>query len=238
MFAIGYDIGSSSIKASLVDLQEGKAIHTVQYPEGEIEINSPKAAWAEQDPCVWWKYVVKTTKKLLIDTKVDAEDIKSIGVAYQMHGLVLVDKNLDVIRPSIIWCDSRAVDIGTKASEDLGNDYCLNYLLNSPGNFTASKLKWVKENEPHFYNQIYKIMLPGDYITMKFTGEISTTITGLSEGIFWNFKEHKIASRLLQYYGIDESVLPKYKNTFEISWPGFYSSCIRDWFVSWDFNYL
>ena len=202
MYYIGYDIGTSSIKASIIEAKTGKSIGTAQEPEQEIPIDAVQNGWAEQDPELWWKYVCKATETVLNQTKIAADDIKGIGIAYQMHGLVLVDKDLEVIRPSIIWCDSRAVEIGDKAFNDIGEEECLQCYLNSPGNFTASKLKWVKENEPELYSQIFKIMLPGDFIAMKLSGKVTTTVSGLSEGIMWDFQNNKLADTLLQHYGI------------------------------------
>lgn len=216
MYLLGYDIGSSSIKAALVEVDSGKTKCIVQFPEKEMKIISKQNDWAEQDPELWWKYVCESTEKLLADSGIDSSEIQSIGIAYQMHGLVLVDKDLNSIRPSIIWCDSRAVDIGNEAFRALGEDYCVNNLLNSPGNFTASKLKWVKENEPAVFNRIYKAMLPGDFIAMKLTGEVNTTVSGLSEGIFWDFKNKEIARPVVNYFGFDEDILPEIVPTFSV----------------------
>lgn len=204
---IGYDIGSSSVKTTLLDADSGKVVASESLPKEEMLISSPKKEWAEQDPMMWWKYIVETTKKVVADAGIQKGEVQAIGISYQMHGLVLVDNNLEVIRPSIIWCDSRAVEIGNQAFNELGSDYCLSRLLNSPGNFTASKLRWVKENEPHHFEKIHKIMLPGDFIAMKLTGEILTSETGLSEGIFWDFQENGVSSRLLDHYGIERSML-------------------------------
>ncbi len=209
MFTIGYDIGSSSIKAALYDIDSGKEKGHSTFPKNEMEIVSPYPGWAEQDPDIWWESVVSATKEVLANTKVNPSDIKAIGISYQMHGLVLVDKNQHVLRSSIIWCDSRAVQIGNKAFEEIGKDKCLEYLLNSPGNFTASKLKWVIENESEIFSKVYKFMLPGDFIAMKLSGEITTTTTGLSEGILWNFEEDTPAKFLMENYGFSESLLPK-----------------------------
>jgi xylulokinase len=209
MTLLGYDIGSSSIKASLIDAKTGNCIAKAQYPETEMKINAPQAGWAEQKPETWWDYIGKITKIILAKPGVDAQNIKAIGISYQMHGLVLIDKEQKVLRPSIIWCDSRAVSIGDKAFKEIGEERCLGELLNSPGNFTASKLKWVKENEPEIYNKIFKMMLPGDYIAMMLTGECKTTSTGLSEGILWNFRKDDIADMLLDYYSIDKDLIPE-----------------------------
>lgn len=204
---IGYDIGSSSVKATLLDADTGKVVTSEGLPKVEMTISAPQKDWAEQDPDIWWKYIIDTTHAIVKTGNIQKGEVKAIGISYQMHGLVCVDKNGNVIRPSIIWCDSRAVGIGNKAFQELGEDYCLRHLLNSPGNFTASKLKWVKENEPEKYTQIHKIMLPGDYIAMKLSGEIKTSETGLSEGIFWDFKSNVLSKELLKYYGIDESLI-------------------------------
>lgn len=216
MYSIGYDIGSSSIKAALVDNNSLKTIGTAQYPNSEMKIIAIKSGWAEQDPELWWENLILVTQKLFAQTEIDSKLIKSIGISYQMHGLVLVDKNFEVLRPSIIWCDSRAVDIGNQAFNDLSPDFCLTHLLNSPGNFTASKLKWVKDNEPQLFNQIYKMMLPGDFINMKLTGEINTTIGGLSEAMLWDFKKNNPSQELLSYFGFDRSILPDLVDTIGV----------------------
>jgi xylulokinase len=209
LFTIGYDIGSSSIKAALYDIDSGKEKGHSTFPKNEMKIVSPYPGWAEQDPDIWWEAVVSATKEVLANTKVNPSEIKAIGISYQMHGLVLVDKNQHVLRSSIIWCDSRAVPIGNKAFEEIGKEKCLEYLLNSPGNFTASKLKWVIENEPEIFDKVYKFMLPGDFIAMKLSGEITTTTTGLSEGILWNFEDDIPAKFLMENYGFSESLLPE-----------------------------
>ena len=215
MYLIGYNIGSSSIKASLVDAQTQEVISTVWFPDGNMKILSRQKAWAEQQPEIWWSHLCSCTKRLIKETGVNAKSIKAIGISYQMHGLVLVDKERNVLRPSIIWCDSRSAPIGRQAFSDIGVNYCLNNYLNSPGNFTASKLKWVKDNEPELYGRTYKILLPGEYITMRLTGEMKTSYSGLSEGIFWNFKTKKIAKKVLDYYEFDTGILPDISGTFE-----------------------
>ena len=214
MYLLGYDIGSSSVKASLVDAQSGKCVASAFYPKSEAAIIAVKPGWAEQEPSSWWENLKLATADIMAASAADPKDIKAIGISYQMHGLVCVDKDQNVLRPSIIWCDSRAVPYGQKAFDQIGHENCLSHLLNSPGNFTASKLAWVKENEPELYAKIYKIMLPGDYIAMKLSGEICTTISGLSEGMFWDFAEGAPAQMLLDYYGIDRSLIADIKPTF------------------------
>ena len=214
MYLLGYDIGSSSVKASLVDAQSGRCVASAFYPKSEAAIIAKKPGWAEQEPSSWWENLKLATADVLATSAADPKDIKAIGISYQMHGLVCVDKDLNVLRPSIIWCDSRAVPYGQKAFDEIGHEACLSHLLNSPGNFTASKLAWVKENEPELYSKIYKIMLPGDYIAMKLTGEVCTTISGLSEGMMWDFSENAPAQILLDYYGIDRSLIADIRPTF------------------------
>lgn len=214
MFLLGYDIGSSSVKASLVDAYSGKCVASTFYPKHEAEILALQTGWAEQQPAMWWENLKLATADVLYSSRVNKEDIKAIGISYQMHGLVCVDKDQQVLRPAIIWCDSRAVSIGQKAFDELGSDVCLSHLLNSPGNFTASKLAWVKRNEPQIFEKIDKIMLPGDYIAMKMTGNVCTTISGLSEGVMWDFKNNELADFLLDYYGIDSSMIADIVPTF------------------------
>ena len=215
MYLLGYDIGSSSVKASLVEAGSGRCVASAFYPKTEAPIRSERPGWAEQDPAQWLSYLKEATQDVLGQAgSVDKRDIKAIGISYQMHGLVCVDKDLNVLRPSIIWCDSRAVPYGQQAYERLGEDWCLTHLLNSPGNFTAAKLAWVKENEPALYERIWKVMLPGDYVAAWMTGAVCTTVSGLSEGIFWDFVENKPSSRLLACFGFDEAVLPEIRPTF------------------------
>lgn len=216
MQTLGYDLGSSSVKASIIDTETGKCIASAFYPKEEMPISAPQPGWAEQDPEMWWKYVIKATKDLVDNPSVDPEAIAAIGISYQMHGLVIVDRDHKTLRPSIIWCDSRAVETGAKAFKEIGAEKCLSSLLNSPGNFTASKLAWVKENEPDIYKKIYKIMLPGDYLSMKLTGEISITPSGLSEGILWDFTKNGISSVIIDHFGLDPLFVPEVMPVFSI----------------------
>ena len=216
MYLLGIDIGSSSVKASILNGETGEIAGTSFYPKNEMTIVAKQSGWAEQQPELWWenlKLAILEAKSL---AKISGEEIVAIGISYQMHGLVIVDKQQNVLRPSIIWCDSRATEIGNKAFNEIGNEKCLNALLNSPGNFTASKLKWVKENEPSVYAKIDKIMLPGDYIAMRLTGEIRTTASGLSEGMFWDFRKNEVSELVLNYYGFGKELIPELVDTFGI----------------------
>ncbi len=213
---LGFDVGSSSVKATLLDAQTGKLVGSATSPEKELEILAQKPGWAEQHPETWWENLLKAIAKIKSQSNFDPADVKAIGISYQMHGLVCVDKDKNVLRPSIIWCDSRAVEIGNKALAAIGEKTCLERLLNSPGNFTASKLKWVKDNEPDIYSKIHKIMLPGDYVAMQMTGDIKTTPSGLSEGIMWDFSTQSLADIVLDNYGISKELIAERVPTFSV----------------------
>jgi xylulokinase len=211
---MGYDVGSSSIKATLMEAETGRVLGSATSPKQEMEIMAPQAGWAEQHPKTWWQHVVAVSQEIRQTTGFDAAAVKAIGISYQMHGLVALDAQGEVLRPSIIWCDSRAVEIGRRAAVGIGEDICLQNLLNLPGNFTASKLKWVKDHEPEIYRRIARIMLPGDYIAYCMTGEIKTTPSGLSEGILWDFRKRAVADLILDHYGLDASFIPEIVPTF------------------------
>jgi xylulokinase len=214
MLLLGIDLGTSSIKVSVIDADTQQWIASAQFPEEEVGVTSLQMGWAEQSPEMWWTNIKEAIKKLNSTKKYDPKDIAAIGVGYQMHGLVLVDKQQKVLRDSIIWCDSRAVDIGNEALGAIGADICSCSLLNSPGNFTASKLGWVKRNEPRIYEQIDKMMLPGDYVAMKMTGDITTTPSALSEGIFWDFAKDDVSKDIMRHFGFDARVIPQVKPVF------------------------
>lgn len=214
MYLLGYDIGSSSVKASLVDVLTGQTVASSFYPKQEAPIHSLESGWAEQNPQDWWSYLTEVTKAIGVHQY--KGQIAAIGISYQMHGLVCIDQNKQVLRESIIWCDSRAVPYGKKAEEALGTGFCLEHTLNAPGNFTASKLSWVRENEPELFTKIWKIMLPGDYIAMRLTGEVNTTLSGLSEGVFWDFKNNTLAKELMDFYHLPETLISDIVPTFGV----------------------
>ncbi|MBF88840.1 MAG: carbohydrate kinase [Candidatus Marinimicrobia bacterium] len=213
-YSIGYDIGSSSVKASLLDLESGRAIASDFFPKTEMDIIAPAIGWAEQDPNIWWENLILATQSVIKQCRSSNYEIISIGISYQMHGLVMLDSNQELIYPSIIWCDSRAVSSGESLLNHIGLEHCCRNYLNVPGNFTLSKLKWVKDNEPSIFSRIEKIMLPGDYIAFKLTEQITTTIPGLSEGIFWNFQKKSLSNELMEHCGFKQSLIPDLVETF------------------------
>lgn len=214
MYTLGCDVGSSSVKASIIDVKTGQSVGFDFYPKTEAPLKAEQPGWAEQDPDDWWTYLVKAVQGALKEAKINPAKIEGIGISYQMHGLVAVDKKGEVVRPAIIWCDSRAVNIGNAAAVSIGEKKCLAHMLNTPGNFTASKLAWIKQYEPDLYAKIDTIMLPGDYIAMRMTGEKLTTISGLSEGIFWDFKTNSLSEDVMNYYGFDHSLIADICPTF------------------------
>lgn len=200
MYSLGIDVGSSSVKVSLLEVESGKRAGSSTNPKSEAPIKSTHKGWAEQNPDSWWEYLCDGIKELSLEN--DISKVVSIGISYQMHGLVAVDKNVKPVRDAIIWCDSRAVRTGEEALEGIGYERCMTHLLNSPGNFTASKLSWVKNNEPSVFDKVWKFFLPGDYIACLLTGEVTTTASGLSEGILWDFKDNKRADFVADWFGI------------------------------------
>ncbi len=215
MLSLGIDVGSSSVKIAIYDHTSGKAVSSGQFPDTEMSMIAHQQGWAEQEPEWWWDAFKKAFQRACQTASVHPRAIETIGISYQMHGLVCLDDAGKPLRPSIIWCDSRSVAIGEEALNHLGKDYAFNHLLNSPANFTASKLKWVKENEPHTFEAIHKICLPGDYIAYKLTGELTTTITGVSEGIFYDFQSKSLSQELLNYYGFSVDIFPPLKQSFD-----------------------
>ena len=216
MYLLGYDIGTSSVKASLVDVTTGQSVASAQYPDAEAPITADQPGWAEQEPEMWWEELKQATKRVFAIADVKKE-ISAIGISYQMHGLVCVDKEGKPLRPSIIWCDGRAVPYGNAAFEAIGGENCLSHLLNSPGNFTAAKLAWVKDNEPELFAKIHKIMLPGDYIAMKLSGGVmNTTVSGLSEGMFWDFKNNEVSKDVMNYFGFPQDIIADIVPTFAV----------------------
>lgn len=216
MHVLGYDIGSSSIKAALLEVETGKCIAAATSPKTEMTIHAPQLGWAEQAPEMWWEHVKLATAEILSRARIAAAEIKALGISYQMHGLVLVDKDHNVLRPAIIWCDSRAVPIGAEAFQAFGEEACLKNFLNSPGNFTAAKLQWVARHEPEIFARVYKMMLPGDFIAMKMSGAIRTTPSGLSEGILWNFPRQTLAHELLAHLQLSPDLIPEVVPTFAL----------------------
>lgn len=215
-FLLGFDIGSSSVKASIVEASTGHCVASDFYPKTEAPIWAIQPGWAEQNPDDWWTYLKHATHSVLNISQVSPAAIAAIGISWQMHGLVCVDKDLKPLRDAIIWCDSRAVPYGQQAFDTLGKDYCLGHLLNSPGNFTASKLAWVKDHEPQTFERIHRIMLPGDYIALKLSGQCTTTIEGLSEGMMWDFAQQRIATELLDHFGFSHDIIPPLVPNFGI----------------------
>jgi len=214
MLLLGIDLGTSSVKVSVVDAQTQQCLASVSYPDTERPIDAPQSGWAEQPPEQWWQDAQKAIRQAHATQAYNPADIGAIGIAYQMHGLVLVDNAQQALRPAIIWCDSRAVPYGDVAWEAIGPTRCQNHLLNSPGNFTAAKLAWVKQHEPDVYARIAQVLLPGDFLALKLTGTSTTSIAALSEGIFWDFARHELSEDVFRFFGFDPTLIPPVHNVF------------------------
>lgn len=216
-YLLGIDLGSSSVKVSLVEAESGQCVASAHYPESEAPIKALQPGWAEQRPDDWWQYFKMALQKATstLNSQLSTlNSIAAIGISYQMHGLVCLDKDLQPLRDAIIWCDSRGVPYGQKAFDELGHEYCLSHLLNAPGNFTASKLAWVKENEPALFDKIHYIMLPGDYLALRLTGIPATTACGLGEMMLWDYSTNSNASSMMDYFSFPQSILPPLVPTF------------------------
>jgi len=214
MYFLGIDLGSSSIKLSVLNAEKGVAVCTVTVPDFEMDIIAPKFGWAEQDPEQWWKHIKNGIQQLGNNHQINLKEIAAIGIAYQMHGLVLTDKELNPIRTSIIWCDSRAAAIGNEIYDRIGHNNCQQQILGSPGNFTASKLKWVRDNQPGLFAKAAYMMLPGDFIASRLSGIAQISTSGLSEAALWNFREGRLATEILEAMGIPETIIPEIVPSF------------------------
>jgi xylulokinase len=215
-FLLGFDVGSSSIKAALLNAETGELVASASSPGTELAIAAPRPGWAEQDPELWWDNAAAAAGALKAAAAKEYAAVCAVGISYQMHGLVIIDKAGTVLRPSIIWCDSRAVEVGARAFKGIGEKVCLSRLLNSPGNFTASKLAWVKENEPQIFSRVNKYLLPGEWLAYRMTGEACTTPSGLSEAVLWDFTKGGLAELVLEWYGISRDLVPDVRPTFSV----------------------
>ncbi|MDF7815833.1 FGGY family carbohydrate kinase [Hymenobacter sp. YC55] len=214
MLLLGIDIGTSSVKVSVVDAETQQCLAAISYPETEREILTRQPGWAEQQPLQWWQDAKQAILLAHATQRYNPQDIGAIGIAYQMHGLVLIDEQHHVLRDAIIWCDSRAVPYGEQAFQAIGPEQCLTHLLNSPGNFTAAKLAWVKEHEPEVYQRIHQVLLPGDFLALQLTGEATTSISALSEGIFWDFAENELSEDVFRFFGFERELIPPVRAVF------------------------
>ena len=174
---IGIDLGTSGTKTVLFD-REGNALAsaTIEYP-----LYQPQNGYAEQDPDDWWNAAAGTIKMVLEKSGVARADVKGIGISGQMHGLVMLDKDGKVIRRSIIWCDQRTAKECVEITEKVGAKRLIEITANPAlTGFTASKILWVRNNEPENYARCAKILLPKDYVRYKLTGEFATEVSDAS----------------------------------------------------------
>ncbi len=209
-YLLGLDIGTSGTKTALFD-ENGNTIKTATYG---YELFQPKVGWAEQNPEDWWKACVEGIKDVIKNSGVSCNDIKGIGLSGQMHGLVLVDENNQVIRNSIIWCDQRTEKECEYITEKIGRERLISITGNpAMTGFTLSKLLWVRNNEPENYKKIKKILLPKDYIRFRLTNVFATEVSDASGMQMLDINSRDWSTELLNELEIDKNILaPVYES--------------------------
>ena len=211
---LGIDIGTSGCKSLLID--EGGRV--VARALKEYHLSIPKPGWSEQNPEDWWRAAKITIKQLLKGLR-SAGDIKAIGLSGQMHGLVALDKDSRVLRPSILWNDQRTEKQCQEIHDKVGGvDSLLRFTNNRmlPG-YTGGKILWVRENEPHLYEKIRKILNPKDYIRFRLTGELATEVSDASGTGLFNVSERGWSYPLLEILDIPKDWLPRCYESSEVS---------------------
>ncbi len=213
-YLLGVDIGTSGTKTVLFDV----AGNTIMSDLQEYPLYQPKVGWAEQDPEDWWRAVYTSINNVVFKSGVKAEEIKGVGLSGQMHGAVLLDGNNNVLRKSIIWCDQRSSAECEQITSLIGKERLIEITANPAlTGFTASKVMWVKNNEPDIYEKVRKILLPKDYIRYKLTGEFATEVSDASGMQFMDIANRKWSDEVLTKLGIDKSYLADLYESQEIS---------------------
>lgn len=213
-YLIGIDLGTSGVKTVLFD-ESGKPVasSTVEYP-----LYQPNLGWAEQDPEDWWKGTCESINNVMLKSGVNKQDVKGVGLSGQMHGAVLLDKNDKVLRKAIIWCDQRSAAECDQITQLVGKERLIEITANPAlTGFTASKVMWVKNNEPQIFEKIAKILLPKDYIRLRLTGEYATEVSDASGMQFMNIAQRKWSSEVLGKLEISESMLGKMYESQEVT---------------------
>ena len=210
MLYIGVDLGTSAVKLLLMD-ETGKVLNIVSK---EYPLSFPQPGWSEQNPSDWWTQSIAGLKELTAD--VDKNDVAGISFGGQMHGLVVLDENDEVIRPAILWNDGRT----QKETDHLNNEIGKEKLSELTGNiafagFTAPKILWLKANEPENFEKIKKIMLPKDYIAYRLTGEFSTDYSDASGMLLLDVKNKCWSKEMLDICDVKEEWMPKLYESFE-----------------------
>lgn len=212
-YLMGIDIGTTSARAIIID-EEGKLLGAGVY---EYPLYHPQPLWAEQDPQDWWEGTKKSIGKALKEADVKPQEIGGIGLSGQMHGLVLLDENYEVLRRSILWCDQRTVKqceyIMRKSRQTLVKSTCNPALTG----FTLPKVIWVRQEEPKIYDKIHKMLLPKDYIRFKLTGEFATEVSDASGTLMLDVKKRKWSEDVLSAFGINKEALPVVYESVQIT---------------------
>jgi xylulokinase len=210
---LGIDVGTSSVKLLLMD-EKGSVLATVtkDYP-----VYYPNPGWAEQNPEDWWQATSDGIREVLAKAAVSGTTIRAIGLSGQMHSLVVLDKDNKVLMPALLWCDQRTQAECNYITENLGGD-----LAKFTGNkaltgFTAPKVLWIRRHKPDVYEKISHMLLPKDYIRFKLTGEYATDVSDASGTLFFDVRQRRWSSEMLEFLGIDPGVLPSCYESFEVT---------------------
>jgi xylulokinase len=215
MFWLGLDIGTGGSRALLVD--RGGVVR-YSYTALHEDMSMARPLWAEQHPDDWWRAAQEAIRGVLKAANTSGDAIRGIGLSGQMHGLVLLDENSQIIRPALIWCDQRSqrqVDaINAKVGPRTVLDLTANPVLTG---FTLPKLLWVRDEEPASYERVRKILLPKDYIRFKLTGEFATEVSDASGTSLFDVTNRRWSNQMAEALGIDRAILPRVYESSEVT---------------------
>ncbi|SHF27510.1 xylulokinase [Caldanaerobius fijiensis DSM 17918] len=204
-YLVGIDIGTSGTKTVLFDVNG----NTIASSTVEYDMFQPEIGWAEQDPEDWWRATCQSLNNVIKKSGIKPEDIKGVGLSGQMHGAVLLDKEGNVLRSAIIWCDQRSSDECDEITDIIGYDRLIEIAANPAlTGFTAPKVMWVKKHQPEIFEKIAHILLPKDYIRYKLTGEFATEVSDASGTLFLNVRERKWSKEIVEKLGLNMEWLP------------------------------
>ncbi|WP_136689820.1 xylulokinase [Halorhabdus amylolytica] len=203
---MGLDLGTSGVKILVTDADgEVVATTTEEYP-----LYQPEVGWSEQNPAEWWDATVAGIEAVLDDPAVDPGEIEGLGLTGQMHGSVFLDGDHEVLRPAILWNDTRTSEQCAEIEERVGEDRIIELASNPPfEGFTAPKILWVQEHEPEVFERTEKILLPKDFIRLKLTGEFATDVSDASGTLLLNVGERDWSTEILETLDIPRELLPE-----------------------------
>ena len=213
-YYLGLDIGTSGTKALLIT-EDGRhvASDTAEYP-----LSTPRPQWAEQDPEDWWQAVLLTTKSVLRKANIGGEEVAGIGLSGQMHGSVFLDRDNNVLRPALLWCDQRTQAECDWITAQVGHDALVEHISNPVlTGFTAPKIVWLRNHERETYDKVVKVLLPKDYIRFKLTGVHATEVSDASGTALLDVKNRRWSEEVLGAAGIPRTFMPECAESIEIT---------------------